>query len=777
MQANKIEIIDADSEKLLRISMEGQLALNLEEMQAIKKYFFELGRNPTDVELETFAQTWSEHCIHKTFRGLIKTPSGEVDNLLKSTVARVTHELSPEWCFSVFEDNAGIVDFEGDYAIAFKVETHNHPSSIEPFGGAATGVGGVIRDILGVWGEPIANTDVLCFGNLDINYSELPTGFKHPRFIFNYVVAGIGYYGNNMGIPTVNGAIIFDNSYITNPLVYCGTVGIVNKSKYRREAKVEDILILAGGKTGRDGIHGVTFASTELGDKAEEIFSVAVQIGDPIEEEKIKRALLEIKDKKLGNAITDIGGGGLSSAIGEMADTFNCGAMVYLEKVPLKYPNMKPWEIWVSESQERMLVIVPEKNKESVLEIFDSEEVEAMEIGRLTGDGLLKVFHEREKVAEISIEFLFHSIPRVVRSAEFKENVLKEPEFEMGNLGEDLKSILAMPNIASKESVIRTYDHEVRASTVIKPLQGENHDGPGDASVLKPLRNSWQGIVISNGINPEYGKISPYWMAASAIDEAIRNNIAVGGRRIALLDNFCWGNPEKPENLGSLVKAAQACYDIAKVYRTPFISGKDSLYNESSSGAVTPTLLISAMGIIPDIRRAVTMGFKGSGNYIYLAGDTGKELGGSHYYKLNDCLGISVPKVEPEKAIKTFKAVTEATDRGLVSSCHDLSEGGLGVALAEMCFAGGYGAKVELSCVDGELREDFILFSESNSRFLIEVSPSRAGEFEELFSDVFCSKIGKTLEKKEIVVFSRDKNILAEGLDGLKKAWQTGVRL
>ncbi len=308
-------------------------------------------------------------------------------------------------------------------------------------------------------------------------------------------------------------------------------------------------------------------------------------------------------------------------------------------------------------------------------------------------------------------------------------------------------------------------------------LQGENHDGPGDASVLKPLRNSWQGIVISNGINPEYGKISPYWMAASAIDEAIRNNIAVGGRRIALLDNFCWGNPEKPENLGSLVKAAQACYDIAKVYRTPFISGKDSLYNESSSGAVTPTLLISAMGIIPDIRMAVTMGFKGSGNYIYLAGDTGKELGGSHYYKLNDCLGISVPKVEPEKAIKTFKAVTEATDRGLVSSCHDLSEGGLGVALAEMCFAGGYGAEVELSCVDGELREDFILFSESNSRFLIEVSPSRAGEFEELFSDVFCSKIGKTLGKKEIVVFSRDKNILAEGLDGLKKAWQTGVRL
>ncbi len=779
MKAHEIEILKAGDEELLRISRQRQLALSLEEMKAIKKYFSELGRNPTDLELETFAQTWSEHCVHKTFKGLIKTPSGEVDNLLKSTVAKVTKELSKEWCFSVFEDNAGIVDFEGDYAIAFKVETHNHPSAIEPFGGAATGVGGVIRDILGVWGEPIANTDVLCFGNLDMSYSALPKGFKHPRFIFNYVVAGIGYYGNNMGIPTVNGAILFDESYATNPLVYCGTLGIVKKSKYKRKAKAGDLLVLAGGKTGRDGIHGVTFASAELEEEAEETFSVAVQIGDPIEEEKIKRAIIEIREEELGSAITDLGGGGLSSAIGEMAETFNCGARVYLEKVPLKYPNMKPWEIWISESQERMLVIVPPENVERVLEIFESEEVEATVIGELTGDSILKVFHEKEKVAEINIKFLFGGIPRVVRKAEFKTPAGEEPSFELGNLGEDLKHILALPNIASKESVIRTYDHEVKASTVIKPLQGESYDGPGDASVLKPLRSSWRGIVVSNGINPEYGKIDAYWMAASAIDEALRNNIAVGGRRIALLDNFCWGNPEKPENLGSLVRAAQACYDIARVYKTPFISGKDSLYNESQAGGVTPTLLISALGIIPDVRKAVTMGLKGKDNYLYLVGETKKELGGSHYYKLKGYLGRSVPRVVPEKAVRIFEAVTEAIDKGLVKACHDLSEGGLGVALAEMSFAGGYGAEVELSRVitQEELRDDFILFSESNSRFLIEVSPDKAEEFERVFSEVHCSRIGKTLKERELVVLSSGKEILRGSLGELKDAWKSGVRL
>jgi phosphoribosylformylglycinamidine synthase len=747
-------------------------------MRRIQEYYRKLGREPTDVELETFAQTWSEHCVHKTFKGIILYDGEEIDGLLKSTVARVTRELSPEWCFSVFEDNAGIVDFEGDYAIAFKVETHNHPSAIEPFGGAATGVGGVIRDVLGVWGEPIANTDVLCFGPLDYPYEKLPEGMRHPRFIFTYVVAGIGSYGNNMGIPTVNGAIFFDESYVGNPLVYCGTVGIVKKSKYKREAKPGDVLLLVGGRTGRDGIHGVTFASSELEEGAEEIFGTAVQIGDPIEEEKIKRAILKVREAELGSAITDLGGGGLSSAIGEQAHRFGCGARVHLERVPLKYENMKPWEIWVSESQERMLLIVPPSNLDRVLEIFADEEVEATAIGELIPERRLEIYYHDEKVAELDVEFLFEGLPRVRRTARWSPPELSEPSFEPGRLGEDLHRILAMPNVASKESVIRTYDHEVKAATVLKPLQGEACDGPGDAAVLKPLRNSWKGIAISNGLNPEYGKIDAYWMAASAIDEAIRNNIAVGGRRIALLDNFCWGNPEKPENLGTLVRAAKACYDIARAYETPFISGKDSLYNESPLGGVTPTLLISALGIVPDVRRTVSMDFKREGSYIYILGETKPELGGSHYYKLKGFLGKSVPKVEPSKAKRTFEALTRAIDAGLVKACHDLSEGGLAVALAEMCFSGNVGAEVELSLVPTSqtMRHDFILFSESNSRFLVEVPPSKAQEFEALMNGVTFAKIGET-GGDEVVVTHLGEELLREGIRELKESWQSGVRL
>ncbi|MBU2559328.1 phosphoribosylformylglycinamidine synthase, partial [archaeon] len=525
-----INLLDASEEKLLEISREGQLALNLIEMKTIKEHYGKMGRNPTDVELETFAQTWSEHCMHKTFCGNITTEDGKIENLLKSTVARVTRELNHPWCFSVFVDNAGIVDFEGDIALAFKVETHNHPSALEPFGGAATGVGGVIRDVLGVWGEPIANTNVLCFGPLDMPYEEVPQGTKHPRFIYTYVVDGIGTYGNNMGIPTVNGAIFFDESYTTNPLVYCGTVGLVPKSKYVKNIKPGDIALLVGGKTGRDGIHGVTFASLELDEKSEDTSTTAVQIGNPLLEEKIKRGVLQLRDEGLGSAITDLGGGGLSSAIGEMAHGANCGIRIFLERVPLKYPNMAPWEIWISESQERMLIAVPEKNLKGALEIFKDEDVEATPIGEFTKDSRLKIEFNGDVAADMNLDFLFGDISKAERRALWKKPDFPEPDFAMpDDLTNDLLAILASPNVASKESVIRTYDHEVKAMSVIKPLQGVENDSPGDAAVMKPLFDSWKGVVISNGLNPEYGKIDPYHMAASAIDEAIRNNVAVGG--------------------------------------------------------------------------------------------------------------------------------------------------------------------------------------------------------------------------------------------------------
>ena len=771
----EINILEAPDQQLLNISRELGLALNLQEMKAIQQYFQKKGRNPTDVELQTIGQTWSEHCFHKTFKGKIKLQDLEIDSLFKTYIAKATEEIRPKWCFSVFEDNAGIIRFTRDYGIAVKVETHNHPSAIEPFGGAATGVGGVIRDILGVWADPIACTDVLGFGPLDYPYEKLPPGIKHPKYIYMGVVAGIGHYGNNMGIPTVNGAIYFDESYVGNVVVYCGCIGLLPLKKFRRNAKPGHIILLAGGRTGRDGIHGVTFASAELTEESEEISRPAVQIANPIEEEKLKRAILKIRDQELASAITDLGGGGLSSAVGETAKRFNCGAIVELDRVPLKYPGLAPWEIYISESQERMLLAVPPENLNKALEIFEEEDVEATAIGKYTEDKMLRLYYSREKVAELEVSFLF-SPPKVMRTAEYNPPKMEEPSFPMPkNLTEVLFRLLASPNIASRESVIRTYDHEVKGNTVIKPLQGEN-GGPSDAAVLKPLKNSWKGLVISCGMNPNYGKIDPYWMAASAIDEAIRNNIAVGGRRIALLDNFTWGNPEKPDRLGSLVKACQACYDFAKAYKTPFISGKDSLYNESPQGPVTPTLLITAIGIIPDIRAAITMDLKAPGNLIYIIGETLQELGGSEYYRLMGFLGCSVPKVRTKKSRKAFKALIKAMDLGLVSACHDLSEGGLAVSAAEMAFTGGYGVELDLREVPREKdlnREDLILFSESNSRFLVEVPQNCGEDFESIMRGCVYAKIGEVSKSPTMCVYGLNGEAIIEAsISDLMASWR-----
>jgi len=770
----EVNLLEAVDEHLLEISHELGIGLNLQEMKAVKEYFKGEKRNPTDVELQTIGQTWSEHCFHKTFKDKIKINGNEIDSLFKTFIAKVAEKIKPRWCFSVFEDNAGIIRFDKGYGIAIKVETHNHPSAIEPFGGAATGVGGVIRDILGVWADPVACTDVLGFGPLDFSYERLPPGVKHPKYVYMGVVSGIGSYGNNMGIPTVNGAIYFDESYVGNVVVYCGCVGLLPLKKFKRNAKPGDVIVLAGGKTGRDGIHGVTFASAELTEKSEEVSRPAVQIANPIEEEKLKRAIVEIRDLELASAITDLGGGGLSSALGESAKRFSCGATVELEKIPLKYAGLAPWEIYVSESQERMLLAVPPENLEKVLEIFEKEDVEATAIGKYTADKVLRIYHQREKVAEMDIPFLFEP-PKVVKTAEYKLESFKEPSFpEQENLTETLLRLLSSPNIASKESVIRSYDHEVKGNTVLKPLHGE-YGGPNDAAVLKPLEDSWKGIAISCGMNPNYGKIDAYWMAASAIDEAIRNNIAVSGRRIALLDNFTWGNPEKPERLGTLVRACEACYDFAAAFKTPFISGKDSLYNESPLGPVTPTLLITALGIVPDVRSVTSMDIKEPDDAIYLVGQTFRELGGSEYYKMKGFLGKTVPKVQSTQARETFRAITKAIDLGLVKACHDLSEGGLGVAAAEMAFAGGYGMELSLQKVPAKnvRRNDFILFSESNSRFLVEVSQEAREEFEVLMKGKVCFDIGRVTKLPRLCIYGLNNEVVVEAsLKDLLTSWK-----
>ncbi len=410
-----IDLKGAGDDELRRIGAALSLGLSLEEMRAIRDHYSAVGRESTDIELQTYDQTWSEHCFHKTFKGVIETPEGAVDGLLRTYIHRVVEELRPDWCFSVFEDNAGIVDLDGEHGVAIKVETHNHPSAIEPFGGAATGLGGVIRDVLGVWADPIACTDVLCFGPLDLSYEALPEGVKHPTYLYRGVVAGIGSYGNSIGIPTVNGAVYFDEDYTGNVIVYAGCVGLIKKSRYIQNVRTGDWIVLAGGRTGLDGIHGVTFASAELTEESEEVSRPAVQIANPIEEEKIKRAIKQISEEGLGSGITDLGGGGLSCAVCETADRHGLGADVWLDKVPLKYPEMAPWEIWVSESQERMCLAVPPQNLDRVIQIFAEEQVEATPMGKYTPGNVVKILYQGVPVAELDLGNLFKP-PRVRRS-------------------------------------------------------------------------------------------------------------------------------------------------------------------------------------------------------------------------------------------------------------------------------------------------------------------------------------------------------------------------
>ena len=772
-QVLEVNLSTATPEQLTEINNELALGFSTDELATIQDYFKKENRNPTDIELQTISQSWSEHCYHKTFKGKIKLNDKEITSLFKPYLVKATKEINAPWCFSVFEDNAGIVKFDKGYGIAAKVETHNHPSAVEPFGGAATGVGGVIRDILGVWADPIACTDVLGFGPLDYDHNKLPVGVKHPKYIYRGVTAGISAYGNNMGIPTVNGAIYFDDSYTGNVVVYCGCIGLLPLNKYVCNGKVGDYIVLAGGKTGRDGIHGVTFASAELTEKSEEISRSAVQIADPIEEEKVKRAIIEVRDRQLGSAITDIGGGGLSSAVGETAERFGCGVEVNLEKVPLKYQGLAPWEIYLSESQERMLLIVPPENLEQVISIFEKEDVLATAIGQLIVQRRLRLKYKDELISDIDMEILFNPCEST-KNAIIVIPELMEPEFpEPVNLTDSLLQLLAAPNIASKEAVIRTYDHEVKGNTLLKPLQGD-YAGPNDAAVLKPVDDSIKGIAISCGMNPNYGKIDTYWMAASAIDEAIRNNIAVGGRRIALLDNFTWGNPEKAERLGSLVRACEACYDIATTFRTPFISGKDSLYNESPMGAVTPTLLITAVGIVPDINKTVSVDLKEPGNILYIIGETCPGIGGSEYYRLNGNIGNSVTKLHAIRARKIYYNLTKAMREGIIKSCHDLSEGGLGVAAAEMAFASGFGLELDLQKVPAKdvSRNDFLLFSESNSRFLIEIASQDKKLFEKLLGK-YSAQIGRvTKEAKLNITGLNGKTVVDVPLDDLRQSWK-----
>ncbi len=818
-----VDLTGANGTALSEISRSGQLYLNLDEMRTIQNHFKKEGRNPTDVELETIAQTWSEHCRHKTFRGVIRYREGKnargriIRGLFKTTIAAATLKLNKKWCISVFHDNAGVIAFDKDYHVCFKVETHNHPSALEPFGGANTGVGGVIRDTLGtgLGAKPLCNTDVFCFAPPDTPLGNLPSGALHPKRVMKGVVAGVRDYGNKMGIPTVNGAIVFDKHFAGNPLVFCGNIGLIPKGKEIKRVTQGDLIVAVGGRTGRDGIHGATFSSGELTGESRTVSSGAVQIGNPIEEKKVQDALLKAREANLYSAITDCGAGGFSSAVGEMGA--KTGARVDLDRAPLKYQGLQYHEIWISESQERMVLSVPPQNIEALLKIFEAENVEAVVLGEFDGSGRLQLFFHGQQVADLEMSFLHEGLPQKLKEAVYHKPVLKQEKIppipllrkrglisDTRRSSESLTASLCMAlshyNVASKERVIRVYDHEVQGTSVIKPLVGITADGPSDAAVIRGRLDSTRGIAVSNGINVRFGMIDPFWMAASCIDEAIRQIIAVGGslERIALLDNFCWGNPDKPDRLGSLVRCAQGCYKAAVAFSTPFISGKDSLYNEythkGKSLAIPGTILISAIGIIDDVRKSVTMDFKKAGNSIYVIGTTFDELGGSIYLENSGQLGLHAPQVNFKMAVKIYRAVERATKAGLIASLHDCSEGGVGVALAEMAFAGGLGATVLLKKFPYKVikktmsfprkresrikcRDDILLFSESNSRFIAEVSPNYEKALAKIFKGIPWAQVGTVEASPELVVYGlKDQPVINTRVDELKEIWKAPLK-
>jgi phosphoribosylformylglycinamidine synthase len=610
--------------------------------------------------------------------------------------------------------------------------------------------------------------------------ASIPPGTIHPRRLLQGVVAGVRDYGNRMGIPTVNGAVFFDERYTGNPLVYCGTAGILPRDMSFKEAKAGDLVVVVGGRTGRDGIHGATFSSVELHEGSETASSGAVQIGNAIVEKRVLDTVLQARDRRLFRAITDCGAGGLSSAVGEMGE--EVGAEVDLEKVPLKYEGLSYTEIWISEAQERMVLAVPPERRNELLGVFRAEDVEATVIGRFTGDRKLTLRYAGAVVGTLDMEFLHRGLPAFSRDATWAPPPAREIALEeKPDYGEDLKSILSSWNVCSKEWIIRQYDHEVQGGSVVKPLTGAANDGPSDAAVVRPVLDHYRGLAIANGMNPRYGDLSPYQMAACAIDEAIRNVVAVGGdpERIALLDNFSWGSPENPENLGALVEAARACYAVAVAYGTPFSSGQDSLNNEVRAGGTTivipHSLLISAISIVEDVRKCVTMDAKEPGDVIYLIGTTRDELGGSHYALVNGKIGGKVPTVDATLGKRVFAAVAQAIREGLVRACHDLSEGGLAAAAAEMAFAGDLGMELDLAHADG--RDDVLLFSETPARFLLEVPPAARARLQALLAGVPGSGIGRVVASGRLVVRGHGgRTIIDEPVAALKEAWQRPLR-
>lgn len=806
----KLNVSDQELEKISRDGIDGNgtLGLSLAAMKAIKDYFKKLGRNPYDIELESLAQTWSEHCKHNIFC----SPIDEIkDGLYAHYIKRATREINSNICVSVFSDNAGGIIFDDDYLIVDKVETHNSPSALDPFGGAMTGVLGVNRDIVGFGkgAEPIMNTYYFCFakeskGKL-YRDKERTDKILPPKYIMKEVIHGVNVAGNCSGIPTQLGSVYFDDRFCGKPLVFVGSIGIIprninNAPSHIKEPKNGDKIVIIGGRVGRDGIHGATFSSEALSGNSP---STIVQIGDPITQKKLSNAVVKARDLGLYNAITDNGAGGLSSSIGEMGKD---GFEVDLSKVLLKNDGMAPWEIWISESQERMTLALPEENLPAFKQIMKTHDVEVCVIGEFNKSGKAVVkCPPGEVIMDIETEFLHDGNPKMHLQTkpwsgksnpyavipEFSPvipvldtgiqqvkpaNILRQNPYDGGAEREmdsslsylhdtfELKEMLSRPNIRSKEFIVVQYDHEVQGSSILKPLQGKGRVC-SEAVVSRPVLSSNKGVVKSQGFGSSYGEIDTYHMAACAIDTAIRNYVAAGGNinHLALLDNFCWCDAYNPERLWQLKRAAKACYDFATAFKTPFISGKDSMFNDfkgyDENGekvmiSAPPSLLISAIGVIDNIENAVSLDVKMPGDLIYVLGTTHDELGKSEYQLYSGIDNNNVPKVNAKSARKLYERYNQAIKDGIIVSAIAPNLGGLIIALAKSLIAGELGAEIDLSLVpigktqNTDIINKIIMFSESQSRILVTIAPQNQRKFEELFKGIVFSCIGKVTEEK-----------------------------
>ncbi len=810
---NIFELSKMDDAAMMQVSRDNTLALNLEEMQTIRAYFqnadvkaerakLGLPADPTDAELEVLAQTWSEHCKHKIFASNINYINNEtgsreqVDNVYKTCIRDVTATIRErlgenDFCKSVFKDNAGVISFIGAYDACIKVETHNSPSALDPYGGALTGIVGVNRDPMGtgMGAELVCNTDVFCFAS-PFHDEELPPRLLHPRRVLEGVREGVEHGGNKSGVPTINGSLVFDERFLGKPLVYCGTVGIIptevaGKPGHEKQAKVGDHIVMVGGRIGKDGIHGATFSSEELHEGSP---ATAVQIGDPITQRKMYDCIMRARDLGLYNALTDNGAGGLSSSVGEMAEDTG-GCILDLAKAPLKYDGLQPWEILISEAQERMTLAVPTENLQAFLDLASDMDVEATALGQYTDSGYFHITYNDKVVAHLEMSFMHEGVPQLQLEAkwqapEHEDSIVEVADTDTGGL---LKALLGRLNICSKEYIIRQYDHEVRGGSAVKPLVGVMRDGPSDAGVIRPVLESDAGLVVAHGICPKFSDYDTYWMMANAMDEAIRNAVAVGANPnfMASLDNFCWCDPVQSEKtpdghykLAQLVRACKALAHFSLAYGIPCVSGKDSMKNDYTGGgekiSIPPTVLFTVLGVIESVLRTQTSDFKKAGERIFILGGTGREMAGSEVADELKLKCNTVPTVDVMTAKARYERLHRAIYDRVVSACHDLSDGGLGVALAEMCIGGRLGASINLDAVPtlGDLTKTELLFSESASRLLVSVPETKVSTFRGYMRGTIFAEIGKVTDDGILTIQSGESMLCQENVEDLTKAFK-----